>query len=61
MLDVVLDDIPFNALNGLSTFFIIFYVTIHFGLKADEFNYGSTSSFVFEFSDDFLIACIIIW
>ena len=61
MPDVVLNDILFNTLGGLSTFFIIFYVTICFGLKTYEFDNRNPTSFVFEFTNDFLVAFIVIW
>ena len=54
MFDVVLNDILFNTLSGLSTFFITFDVTILFGLKAYKFGNRNAISFVFEFTNDFL-------
>ena len=61
MLDVILNDILFNTLSGLSTFFIIFDVRIHLRLKTYEFSNWNATSFVFEFSDDLLISIAIVW
>ena len=61
MLDTIFDNVLFNTLSSLSTLFIIFDVTIHFGLKTNEFNYGSTSCFIFKLTNDLLISLIIIW
>ena len=61
VLDVVLNDILFNTLSGLSTFLITFDVTIQFGLKTYEFDNRNSTSFVFKFADNLLISIAIIW
>ena len=61
MLDVILDYIPFNTLSSPSTFFIIFDIRIHLRLKTNEFSDWDATSFVLEFSNDFLIDIAIIW
>ena len=61
MLDIIFDNILFNMLSSLSTFFIIFDVTIHFGCKTNEFNYGISSCFIFKLTNDLLIGIIIVW
>ena len=58
MLDVILDYILFNTLSSLSTFFIIFDITIHLRLKANEFSDQDATSFVLEFSNDFLVSSL---
>ena len=44
MLDIIFDDVLLYTLGSLSVFFIIFYVTIHFGLEANELDYVSYAS-----------------
>ena len=61
MLDVILDYILFNTHSSLSTFFIIFDIRIHLRLKANEFSDRDATSFVLEFSNDFLIDIAITW
>ena len=56
MLDVILDYILFNTLSSPSTFFIIFDIRIHLRLKTNEFSDRDATSFVLEFSNDFLLA-----
>ena len=55
MLDVILNDILFNTLSSPSTFFVIFDIRIHFRLKTNEFGDRDATSFVLEFSNDFLL------
>ena len=55
MLDVILDYILFNTLSSPSTFFIVFDIRIHLGLKTNEFSDRDATSFVLEFSNDFLL------
>ena len=59
MSDVILDDILFNTLSSPSTFFIIFDIRIHLRLKTNEFSDRDATSFVLEFSNDFLDITII--
>ena len=61
MLDVILNDILFNAISGPSTFFIIFDIRIHLRLKTNESSDQDATSFVLEFSNDFFIDIAIIW
>ena len=61
MLDVVLNDILFDALSSFTAFFITFDITIHFRLKAYEFGDRNATSLVFEFSDDLLIGIAMVW
>ena len=56
MLDVVLNDIPFNTLSGLTNFFVTFDVTIHFGLKTYKFSNRNAIGFVLNFPMTFLLA-----
>ena len=55
MSDVILDYILFNTLSSPSTFFIIFDVRGHLRLKTNEFSDQDATSFVLEFSNDFLL------
>ena len=59
MLEIIFDYILFNTLGSFSAFFVGLDVIIHFRWQSNKFNYRSTSSFVFELSYNFLIACIV--
>ena len=55
MSDVVLNDFLFDSLGCPPTFFIIFDVRIHLRLKTNESSDWDATSFVLEFSNDFLL------
>ena len=61
MLDVILDYILFDSLGCPPTFFIIFDIRIRLRLKTNEFGDWDATSFVLEFSNDFLIDIAMMW
>ena len=60
MLEIIFDYILFNTLGSLSTLFIIFYVTIHFGLETNELDYGNAGCLVFKLTNNLFIGLIMI-
>ena len=61
MVDMIFDGVLFNILGGLSAFFIIFDVTIHFGLETNELDYGNAGCFIFKLTNNLFIGLIMIW
>ena len=61
MLEIIFGYLLFNTLGTLSAFFIIFDVTIDFGLETNELDYGNAGCFIFKFTNNLFIGLIMIW
>ena len=61
MLDVFFNDILFYTFSCLTYFLVIFDIAIHLRSQTSKFTNGNSSSFIFKFTNYFLIGLIKIW